>query len=176
MEIKIRQEMSIDFKTVFDLLEKAFKTEKLSDHKEQFLVERLRKSSAFIPELSLVAEIENKIVGHILLTKIKIKNDQKEFHSLSLAPISVLPDFQRNGIGGLLIEQSHKKAKELGYNSVVILGHEKYYPKFGYQQADKFGIELPFDIPKKNCMVIELTENGLKEINGKVEYPKEFYE
>ncbi len=85
----IRQEKSTDFKAVFGLIEKAFKTEKLSDHKEQFLVERLRKSSSFIPELSMVAEIENKIVGYILLTKLKIKNDQKEFDSLALAPVSV---------------------------------------------------------------------------------------
>ena len=74
MEIAIRQEESKDFKAVFYLIEEAFKTEKLSDHKEQFLVERLRKSDAFIPELSLIAEIDNKIVGYILLTKLKIKN------------------------------------------------------------------------------------------------------
>jgi len=176
MKIMIRQEKSTDFKAVFGLIEKVFKTEKLSDHKEQFLVERLRKSSSFIPELSMVAEIENKIVGHILLTKLKIKNDQKEFDSLALAPVSVLPEYQGNGIGGMLIEQAHTTAKELRYKSIVVLGHEKYYPKFGYEQADKYGIELPFDVPKENCMVMELTENGLSEVNGTVEYPKEFNE
>ena len=62
----------------------------------------------------------------------------------------------------------------MGYRSIVLLGHEKYYPKFGYQQADKFGIELPFDAPKENCMAIELTENGLKNVSGMVVYPKEF--
>ncbi len=71
-EITIRQEESADFKVVFDLIEKAFKSEKFSDHKEQFLVERLRTSKSFIPKLSLVAVIENKIVGHILLTKQEI--------------------------------------------------------------------------------------------------------
>lgn len=176
MEILIRQEKLTDFKTVFDLIEKAFKTEELSDHKEQFLVERLRKSNVFVPKLSMVAEVENKIVGHILVTKLKIKNDRTEFDSLTLAPVSVLPEYQGNGIGGKLIEQAHKTAKELGYKSIVLLGHERYYPKFGYEQADKFGIELPFDVPKENCMVKELTEKGLNGVTGTVEYPKEFNE
>lgn len=161
---------------VFALIEKAFAPIQLSDHKEQFLVERLRKSNAFIPELSLVAEIENKIVGHILLTKLKIKNDQNEFDSLALAPISVLPEYQGEGVGKMLIEQAHKKARRLGYKSIVLLGHDKYYPRFGYQQADKFGIKLPFEVPKENCMVIELMEGGLNGVRGTVEYPKEFNE
>jgi len=176
MKIIIRQEKTSDFKMVFDLIEKAFKTEIFSDHKEQFLVERLRKSSFFIPELSMIAEFENKIVGHILLTKVKIKNNQEEFSSLALAPVSVLPEYQRNGIGGMLIKQAHKIAKELGHKSIVVLGHEKYYPKFGYKQTDKYGIELPFDVPKENCMIIALTENGLEGVHGTVEYPKEFNE
>lgn len=174
-KIKIRQENKTDFDAVFHLIEQAFKTEALSDHKEQFLVERLRKSSSFIPKLSIVAEIENKIVGHILVTKLKIINDHSEFVSLTLAPVSVLPEYQGNGIGGMLIRKAHKTAKELGYKSIVLLGHEKYYPKFGYELAEKYGIELPFDVPKENCMVIELTKNGLKGVTGRVEYPKEFY-
>lgn len=170
----IRQEKTTDFKSVFDLIEKAFKTEKMSDHREQFLVERLRNSTAFIPELSMVAEVDDKIIGHILLTKLKIKKDQTEFNSLALAPVSVLPEHQGKGIGGMLIEQAHKTAKELGYKSIVLLGHEQYYPRFGYEQADKYGIELPFNAPKENCMVIELTQNGLDGVAGMVEYPKEF--
>ncbi len=175
MGILIRQEKSTDFKAVSDLIEKAFETVKFSDHKEQFLVEHLRESSSFIPELSLVAEIDDNIVGHILLTKLKIKNGQQEFDSLALAPVSVLPEYQRKGIGGKLIEHTHKVAKELGYKSIVLLGHEKYYPRFGYEQAHKFGIDLPFNAPKENCMVIELTKNGLNGVSGVCEYPKEFY-
>jgi len=79
------------------------------------------------------------------------------------------------GIGGKLIIQAHTIAKEKGYKSVILLGHEKYYPKFGYVIADKFGIELPFEAPKENCMAIELIEGGLKDVNGVVEYPKEFF-
>lgn len=174
--MRIRQENNHDFEAVFNLIQKAFQSEPFSDHKEQFLVERLRKSDAFIPELSMVAEIDGKVVGHILLTKLKIKNETNEFESLALAPISVMPEFQGKGIGKELIISSHTKAKELGYKSIVLLGHEKYYPKFGYKQADKYGIELPFEVPKENCMVIALTEKGLHGVNGLVEYPKEFGE
>jgi len=176
MELTIRKEEPRDFNAVFNLIEKAFESEKMSDHKEQFLVERLRKSDAFIPELSMVAENDNKIVGHILLTKLKIKNDQNIFDSLALAPVSVLPEYQGKGIGGMLINQAHIIAKELGHKSIVLLGHEKYYPKFGYQLTEEFGIKLPFDAPKENCMIIELTENALQGVTGMVEYPKEFNE
>jgi predicted N-acetyltransferase YhbS len=172
----IRQETEKDHSEVFSVIESAFKEAEFTDNTEQFLVERLRKSDGFIPELSMIAEIDGKIVGHILLTKLKIKNKSTEFDSLALAPVSVLPEFQGKGIGGKLIMEAHKKAKELGHKSIVLLGHENYYPRFGYKQADKYGIELPFDVPKENCMVIELIENGLNGINGMVEYPKEFNE
>lgn len=173
--MKIRKENKKDYNSVFQLIEEAFKREEFSDHSEHFLVERLRKSDAFLPELSLVAEIENEIVGHILLTKIKIKDGLNEFHSLALAPVSVSPEYQRQGIGGKLIMEAHEKAKELGFDSIVLVGHEKYYPKFGYEQADKYGIQLPFEVPKENSMVVELVEGALNGINGIVEYPKEFY-
>lgn len=176
MQVTIRQEKPEDFRAIFKLVESAFAPLQMSDHKEQFLVERLRKSSAYVPELSIVAEIEGKIVGHILLTKVKIKNDQNEFDSLALAPVSVLPEYQGKGVGGMLIEQAHKKASEVGHKSVVLLGHKKYYPKFGYHQADKFGIKLPFEVPKEYCMAIELVKEGLVGVSGTVEYPKEFYE
>ena len=172
----IRQENKNDHKEVFKVIKSAFKDAEFTDNTEQFLVDRLRKSDAFIPELSMIAEINGKIVGHILLTKLKIKNKSNEFDSLALAPVSVLPEYQGKGIGGKLIVDSHKKAKELGHKSIVLLGHENYYPRFGYEQADKYGIELPFKVPKENCMVIELIENGLNGVNGMVEYPKEFNE
>jgi len=109
----------------------------------------------------LVAEIDNEIVGHILLTKIKIRNDQNQYNSLALAPVSVLPKHQKKRIGGKLIIESHTIALKLGYNSIILLGHQVYYPKFGYKQAQKFGIKLPFKVLKENCMAIELTKNSL---------------
>lgn len=176
MEIKIRQENQRDYKSVFRLIEKAFEKEPYSDHKEQFLVQRLRESDAFIPELSIVAEVEGQIVGHVLLTKIAIENDLESFESLALAPVSVLPEFQGKGIGSKLIIHSHALAKELGYQSIVLLGHQNYYPRFGYELASNYGIELPFDVPKENCMVKALTENGLAGTRGKVVYSTAFLE
>lgn len=174
MEIKLRQENIEDFEQVFNIIEEAFKTEPFSDFTEQYLVERLRKSGAFIPELSIVAENEHEIIGHVLITKIKIINDANSFESLALAPVSVKPAYQNKGIGGQLILTAHAKAMALGYTSIVILGHEDYYPRFGYERASKFDIELPFEAPDENCMAIELVEGSLKEVNGMVEYAKEF--
>lgn len=173
--IHIRQEISSDYPAVFSIIEAAFKTLEVSDQTEHFLVERLRKSESFIPELSLVAEKEGEIVGHILLTKIKIKNDQESFDSLTLAPVSVKPDFQNQGIGSGLIHAAHKIAKDMGFKSVVLLGHAHYYPRFGYEWTSKYGIELPFKAAEQNCMIVELVEDGLKGVSGVVEYDKDFY-
>jgi len=175
MRITIRQELKSDHNIVFDLIRAAFKEEMYSDKKEHFLVRNLRNSAAFIPELSLVALDENKIVGHIFLTKIKIKNQQRTFDSLALAPVSVLPSFQNKGIGSQLINYAHEEAKALGFKSIILVGHKDYYLKFGYQQLNQYDINLPFDLPPENCFGIELVENALKEIEGVVEYPKEFY-
>jgi predicted N-acetyltransferase YhbS len=176
MEIKLRQENKNDFESVFQLIEKAFEKEEYSDHKEQFLVERLRKSEAFIPELSIVAEVDNKIVGHILFTKLKVVNESDSFESLALAPVSVLPEFQGKGIGSKLILYGHEIAKGLGYKSVILLGHQDYYPRFGYELCEKYNIKMPFDVPPENYMVIALTEDGLKDVSGEVVYPKAFFE
>lgn len=173
--ITIRQEEEKDYHEVFQLTEEAFRDMEHSDHQEQFLVERLRKSEAFIPELSLVAEDEKgTIAGHILFTKIKIVNDSESFDSLALAPVSVKPEFQNQGIGGKLITEGHRIAKGLGYPSVILIGHEKYYPKFGYEKTSNFGISFPFEIPEENGMAVELVKEGLKNIKGIVKYPKEF--
>lgn len=110
------------------------------------------------------------------MTRLKIINGDQVYNSLALAPVSVLPEFQGKGIGSALINYTHDKARNLGFTSIILLGHENYYPKFGYKLADSFGIELPFDVPKENCMAIELIENGLKGVSGTVEYPKEFNE
>ncbi len=174
MDLRIRQEETGDHSAVFKVIEQAFAKEELSDHTEQFLVERLRQSATFVPELSLVAEVGPTIVGHILLTRIFIKSSQRTYNSLALAPVSVLPEYQGKGIGGALIQAAHSKARELDFQSIVLLGHENYYPRFGYRQAHTFGIVLPFEAPKENCMAIALTENGLEGVSGTVVYPKEF--
>ncbi|MEM6700133.1 MAG: N-acetyltransferase [Bacteroidota bacterium] len=176
MNVTIRQEKQKDHNIVENLVVAAFKDVAISDHKEQFLVRRLRKSEAFIPELSLVAALNGQIIGHILLTKIKIANKNKHHGSLALAPISVLPEFQGKGIGGKLILSAHRIAESLGFQSIILLGHANYYPRFGYKKASEFDIQLPFEVPEENCMAIELKENALNKVSGTVVYPKAFFE
>lgn len=170
----IHQEEHGDYEQVFNLIELAFKNEEFSDQKEQFLVDRLRRSTAFVPELSIVAEQKDKIIGHILFTKIMIRNDERSFGSLALAPVSVLPEFQKMGVGGQLIIHGHEIARKLGFKSVVLLGHESYYPRFGYERTSKYNVSLPFDVPDENCMIKELAEGGLEGVSGTVEYASEF--
>ncbi len=99
LTITIRQETGKDFPQVFALIEQAFRNEVHSDHREQFLVERLRRSEAFVPELSIVAESGKGIAGYCLLTRIGIKNEAGASGSLALAPVAVKPEFQKQGIG-----------------------------------------------------------------------------
>ena len=165
----IRQENKNDYEEVYNVIKTAFETAEHSDGNEQDLVVALRKSDNFIPELSLVAVIDNKIVGYILFTKIKIGKQEE----LALAPLGVLPEYQKQGIGRTLIQEGNKKAKELGYHYSVVLGSDKYYPKFGYVSAKEYGIVAPFDVPDKNFMAIKLNDTDI-EIKGIVQYAKEF--
>lgn len=129
----------------------------------------LRNSKNFIPELSLVAIEDNKIVGYILFTKVKIG----DYEEIALAPLAVLPEFQKKGIGGSLIKKGHEIAKKLGYHYSIVIGSEKYYPKFGYVPAIKYGIKAPFQVDNENFMAVKLN-NSIMEIKDIVEYAKEF--
>ena len=124
----------------------------------------------------MVAEFNGIIVGHILLTKLIIQNRNEIIESLALAPISVLPDYQKKGIGSALILEAHKIAKEMGFKSIILLGHKEYYPRFGYEPTSKYNIESPFNVPDENYMIKFLDNDSIREISGKVVYPKEFFE
>lgn len=176
MNLSIRQEQSKDHTTVFQLIETAFKTMEYSSLTEQFIVEKLRKSDAFVPALSLVAEQEGELVGHIILTKIKIDNGTQLFDALTLGPVSVWPKLHGQGIGNQLINTAHKIAKSLGHEIIILLGHKDYYPRFGYELTNKYGIQLPFEAAPENCMVIGLNPDSLKGVSGKVIYSKPFLE
>ncbi|WBL24127.1 GNAT family N-acetyltransferase [Zunongwangia sp. HGR-M22] len=175
MEVTIRQEKQEDYNEVFKVIKASFLNESNSDHQEQFLVNRIRNSYAFVPELSMVAEVDKKIVGYIMLSEITIQNDKNKFPALALAPVAVLPEFQHNGIGSSLLQTAHDKAKELKYEVVLVLGHEEYYPRFDYEPAINFDIQAPFEVPKKNFMLKELVPNAAKHIFGIVVYPEEFH-
>ena len=165
----IRQEHNKEFHSIYALVKAAFESAEHADGNEPDLVNALRKSDSYIPELSLVAEIDGKIVGHIMFTKLKIGNQVQ----LALAPLSVLPEYQKQGIGTALIQEGHKRAQALGYGYSVVLGSEKYYPRTGYLPAKNYGISAPFDVPDENFMACKLSENA-PAVCGIVQYANEF--
>lgn len=179
MTITIREERTEDYTTTEQVVKSAFADMEFSHQREHELVAQIRKDSeAFIPELSLVAihQDQNEIVGHILLSKIKIKQENQSTESLALAPVSVLPKYQRKGIGRMLILDALQKAKELGYRSVVVLGHPEYYSKFGFQKASLWAIQAPFEVQDEVFMATELREHALENVSGVVEYSRAFSE
>lgn len=175
MNITVRQEISSDYPSTDRIIQKAFANVEISDKTEHDMVARLRRSEAFVPELSLVAEDE-EIVGHILLPKVKIKKEEYSTESLALAPVSVLPEYQNKGVGTRLMNEALKVAKESGFQSVIVLGHPTYYPKFGFKPASLWGIKAPFEVPDDVFMALELKENALASVSGVVEYPRAFFE
>lgn len=171
IESVIRAEHPDDAAAIHNVIFQAFTYAKHRDGDEQYLVERLRKSAAFQPELSLVAIVGNRVVGHILFSEVQIGVDHP---SLALAPLSVLPTYQQQGIGSALIRAGHEAALAQGYTSAIVLGDYGYYSRFGYVPASQWHISAPFDVADENFMAIELIPTRLQGVNGVVRYPKEF--
>lgn len=169
MELNIRQENQNDYDQVYEVVKHAFEQAEYTDGDEQNLVNRLRNSQAFVPELSLVAEQNGEIVGHILFTEATIG----ETTQLVLAPLSILPSHQKSGIGGKLIVEGHRIAKELGYEYVVLVGHATYYPRFGYKPASQFGIQTTIEVPDENFMAFHL-QGEQRNLDGTVTFAPEF--
>ncbi len=169
--MNIRQEEMQDYEKVEQLVKEAFENAEHTDGNESTLVKNLRKSTGFIEELSLVALENDEIVGHIMFTKAKIG----DVCGLALAPLSVAPKMQKKGIGTALMQEAHKRAEKLGYDIIVVLGSEKYYPRVGYKPASLFGIKAPFDVPDENFMALSLNNNQMT-LNASVEYVKEIFE
>ncbi len=177
MPLTIRPETPSDYPAITEVNDLAF-----GQPAEGKLVEKLRKNPRFIPDLSLVAEINGKIVGHILFFPVVVKSGvgdgetegYEEYETLSLAPLSVRPEFQKQGIGGKLIKEGLKACRKLGYGSVIVLGHPEYYPRFGFEPASKWGIKDPFGVPDEAFMALELKEGAIEGVSGVVEYPEEF--
>ncbi|MFZ5974172.1 MAG: GNAT family N-acetyltransferase [Bacillota bacterium] len=176
MELHIitRQETEKDHEAVRELVRLAFLNVPFGDHDEHFLVDRLRRSETFIPELSIVAEIAGEIVGYILFTKLIIENGDERTETLSLAPLAVLPEYQCRGIGSALVTEGLTLAKAMAYQSVIVVGHPHYYPRFGFMPAGEWGICAPFDVPGEAFMACELCEGALRGVKGTVLFPKEF--
>jgi putative acetyltransferase len=130
LEIIIRKENENDYFKITEVVDLAF-----NQKNEGSLIQKLRNNPGFIQGLSLVAEIDNEIVGHILFTSIKIIGEIVEYQSLALAPLSVHPKFQKTGIGKKLTIEGIKACVENGFTSIIVIGYPEYYPKFGFEPA-----------------------------------------
>lgn len=173
--VHIRKETPEDYQWVVQLTERAFKNMPFSDGNEGKLVAKLRQAPTFIGRLSLVAEIKGLVVGHILFIPIRIENGSQQFESLALATVSVLPEFQDQGIGSRLILTGHLIARDLAFESIIVLGHPEYYSRFGYLPVSHWNIKAPFDLPSDDVFnALELTEGVLAGVSGTVIYPSEF--
>ena len=165
--ITIRSEKVEDQKPIRRVNERAF-----GQPLEADLVDALRINAH--PHISLVAIIDQHIVGHIFFSPVSIESAASSFEAMGLAPMAVLPEFQNQGIGGRLVEEGLKKCGELGQSIIVVLGHPKYYPRFGFIPAHLKGLRSEYDVPADTFMVLELTENVLAGRRGLVRYHSEF--
>ena len=171
MDIKIRSETIDDYNIITEINDFAF-----GGTGESRLVISLRKKKDYIPELSLVALLNERVVGHILFYPIIIEAKNNAYPTISLAPMAVHSDYQNKGIGTKLVRYGLRKCKDLDFDSVIVLGHPKYYPRFGFLTASKWGLFSEFEAPDEAFMALELKENSLAGKSGKVVYPKEYLE
>ncbi|HSF31853.1 MAG TPA: N-acetyltransferase [Candidatus Tectomicrobia bacterium] len=124
--------------------------------------------------LSLVAVEDDRIVGHILFSPVAIEMGDRMLPALGLAPMAVVPERQRHGIGSQLIEAGLAACRNAGYNCVVVLGHPTYYPRFGFVPASRYGLKSVYEVPDEAFMVLAWGEGTLKGQGGVVRYQPEF--
>ena len=168
MEVIIRREKPEDIDPVYQINEQAF-----GSKVEPELVNNLRKRN--VVTLSMVAELDDRIVGHILFSPVTVESDCSSFEAISLAPMAVLPKYQYQGIGSQLVRVGLEECRRLGHEIVVVLGHSDYYPRFGFIPAKPKGIDCEFEAPDEAWMVLELQEGALTGRSGTVKFQPEFH-
>ena len=171
MRIIIRSEGPDDYPVIDLVNNQAF-----NRPNEARLIRKLRQTGEFVSDLSLVAEQDEMVVGHILFYPVYIQSKDDRHQILSLGPMSILPLYQRRGIGSELIMEGLTRAKSLNYKAVIVLGHAHYYPRFGFKPANRWGITPPFEVPNNAFMALELEPGGLRGKSGMVIYPEAFKE
>lgn len=162
----VRAERQGDYAAVYALNAAAFETPA-----EAGLVNTLREQAN--PCISLVAEQDGLITGHILFTPASLSSDPA-LNIMGLAPMAVLPERQRQGIGSQLVRAGLQRCRHDGYHAVAVLGHPDYYPKFGFQPSVNFNIRSEYDVPDEAFMLIELVEDGLSDKSGVIQYHPAF--
>jgi putative acetyltransferase len=160
----IRQVLPADFPAIRAIIRHAF-----DRVDEANLVEDLREDGDTLFEL--LACDNSQCFGHILYSRLRIERGETSLKAAALAPVSVLPAFQRRGVGAALIEAGNARCKELGCAAIVVLGHEDYYPRFGFAAAAASGLDAPFSGP--SFMALELGPHVLAE-GGRVHYARAF--
>jgi putative acetyltransferase len=163
----IRPEKTDDINRVREVNIRAFGQES-----EANLVDALRKSG--IPLISLVAEKDKTIIGHIMFSPVTIDNGCSSILVAGLAPMAVLPEFQRKGVGSMLVKEGLEQCRQAGHSAVVVLGHPEYYPMFGFVPSVTYGIKSEYDVPENVFMILELSEEALMDCNGIVKYHEVF--
>jgi len=163
MKIQIRPETAEDIETIRNINTAAFETEA-----EAGLVDALRDSST--PLISLVAEVDQKIVGHILFSPMTLSGKSTIVKIAGLAPMAVMPDYQKRAIGTALVKKGLKQCISIGYQAAVVLGHPEYYPQFGFMPCSRFGIKSEYDVPDEVFMFKELENGALSDCQGVVKY------
>ena len=162
MMLNIRNERESDYKNVEDITRKAFYNVYVPGCMEHYLVHIMRGHEDFIPELDFVIEVDGQTVGNIMYTKSKLTDEggtEKEI--VTFGPVSILPKYQRNGYGKMLIEHSLKRAAELGYEAVVIMGSPANYVGSGFQCCRKYNVCVEKDRYPAAMLVKELKPGAL---------------
>lgn len=161
--MKIRNEQPSDIKQIWDVNSEAFATES-----EAKLVNALRDSGCTF--ISLVAEIDNHVVGHILFTPVELTGDENRLKLMGLAPMAVLRRHQNKGIGSKLVDAGLDICRSQHYEAVVVLGHPNYYPRFGFVPSVNYSIKSEYEVPDNVFMILELVPDCLKGHQGIIKY------
>jgi len=140
---------------------------------EAHLISALRESATYNRELSLVAELNGRIVGHVLLTRMPLRRNGEEKNVLALGPMSVVPSQSHRGIGSRLIQACVDLAKEKGYGAIVVVGYPEYYKRFGFVPAREIQVTCNLPAPDDAMTVMEIVAGNLQG-GGHVEYPEPF--
>ncbi len=168
--------MSIRLENAWDIPEvRRVVTAAFGRSAEARLVDMLRESDAFVPQLCLVAEQASVIVGHIMYSHITLEADPA-VKVLALAPVSVYPAFQNRGIGSALIRETLSRADARGEPLVVVVGHPEYYPRFGFVPASTLGIKAPWPVEPDGAFMVKTLSAYREDMKGTVSYPPEFDE
>lgn len=175
MEIIIRKTDKINYYQTENLTREAFWNLYRSGCDEHLVLHQLRESNSYVEELDLIAIYEGEIIGHVISTKAHvIDTENKEHEVLCVGPIAILPEFQNKGIGTKLLDFSISVAGKLGYTGMILFGNPDYYHRFGFRNAQEFGITTKEGLNFEPFMVLVLQENGMEEINGKFYEAKAF--